>query len=93
MPPPPPLKHPKNNNKKTKTNKQTNNKQQQKPHLVYTTGWNKKLFNGSTMNDWSDNPSYHEQMLCPRATLALLSGTSKEKTYHSLAFTDSENHY
>ena len=35
---------------------------------MWKTGWNEKLFNGSTMRDRSDNPTHHEQMHYHRDT-------------------------
>ena len=37
-------------------------------NILWYTGWNKKYFNGSTMIDRSDDPSYHELHLAPNIT-------------------------
>ena len=35
-------------------------------HLWWSTGWNQKWLNESTMKDWSDDPSHHQQTLLPQ---------------------------
>ena len=37
--------------------------------------WNKKLLNGSTMKDWSDDPSHHERTLLPRSYMCTYTST------------------
>ena len=37
-------------------------------HQLWRTAWNEKWLNGSTMRDWSDDPSHHEWMLYHGAT-------------------------
>ena len=41
-------------------------------HQSWSTGWKKKWFSGSTMRDWSDNPSHHECSLLPQSYIPLL---------------------
>ena len=36
-------------------------------HQLWSTGWNEKKLSGSTMKDWSDNPSHHELHLAPQS--------------------------
>ena len=40
-------------------------------HQSWSTGWNEKWLNGSTMKDRSDDPSHHEQMLLPWSYISL----------------------
>ena len=37
----------------------------------WSTGWNDKWLNGSTMKDRSDDPSHHERTLLPRSYISL----------------------
>ena len=39
--------------------------------LLWSNGWNKKCLIGSTMKDWSHDPSYEEQTLLPRSYISL----------------------
>ena len=41
-------------------------------HLWWSTGWNQKWLNESTMKDWSDDPSHHQQTLLPQSHISLL---------------------
>ena len=41
-------------------------------HQSWSTGWNEKQLNGSIMEDRSDDPSHHEQMLLPQSDISLL---------------------
>ena len=43
-------------------------------HQSYSTGWNEKKLNGSTMKDRSDDPSHHERTLSPRSYISLPKG-------------------
>ena len=40
-------------------------------HQSWSTGWNMKWLNGSTMKDRSDAPSHHERTLLPRSYISL----------------------
>ena len=40
-------------------------------HQLWSTGWNEKYLNGSTMKDRSDGPSHHERTLLPRSYISL----------------------
>ena len=40
-------------------------------HQSWSTGWNKKYLNGSTMKDRSDDPSHHERTLLPQTYISL----------------------
>ena len=42
-------------------------------HQMWSTGWNKKQLNGSTMRNQTDDLSYHERTLLPRSYILLLS--------------------
>ena len=57
----------------------------------WSTGWNEKYFNGSTMKDRSDDPSHHERTLLPRSYISLpwrkrikCSGCKHSHTVHKL---------
>ena len=49
-------------------------------HQSWSTGWNEKQLNGSTMKDQSDNPSHHEQTLLPRSYIS--HQIMKDKSHH-----------
>ena len=40
-------------------------------HQSWSTGWNEKQLNGSTMKDRSDDPSHHERTLLPLSYISL----------------------
>ena len=40
-------------------------------HQSWSTGWNEKWLNGSTMKDRSDDPSNHERKLLPQSYMSL----------------------
>ena len=40
-------------------------------HQSWSTGWDEKYLNGSTMKDRSDDPSHHERTLLPRSYISL----------------------
>ena len=40
-------------------------------HQSWSTGWNEKYVNGSTMKDRSDDPWHHERTLLPRSCISL----------------------
>ena len=41
---------------------------------LWSTGWNEKYLNGSTMKDRSEDPSHDERTLLPRSYISLLTG-------------------
>ena len=43
-------------------------------HQSWSTGWNEKWLNGSTMKDQSDNPSHHDRMLLPHNYISFPGG-------------------
>ena len=44
-------------------------------HQAWSTGWNEKQLNGSTMQDWSNDQSHHEQTFYHRIYTLLLTPT------------------